>query len=79
MTITTKRGEEVIYRQVNDDSKHLNATIAHLMQAPTGTELQTVVSNNGHDMAFNNGAFPIEGLIRKVNGIVSRTATKKEA
>lgn len=72
MTITTKKGDKVVYHQEMDDSTTLNATIAHLMQQPTGTAVTTTVSNNGHTMVFQNEEHPIGILVRKANGIITR-------
>jgi hypothetical protein len=77
MKISVKQAGVEIYAQVLDDSKTLNNVIAHLMQQPTGTLVQAVVSNNGHDMTFNSTSLEIEPLIRKVNGIVTREGKKK--
>ena len=74
MIITTKRGEQVVYQQVLEDSKTLNATISHLMAQPSGTTLLTVVNNNGHDLPFATAEFPLVGLVRKVNGIITKGA-----
>lgn len=77
IVVTNKQGQ-IIYSQMTDDSKNLNVTVAFLMQQASGDEFSTVVHNNGHDLKFNNGTFPIERLVRRVNGIVIRDPSPRK-
>lgn len=78
MIITVKKNEEVIYHQMTEDSKTLNAVVGFLMQQPPGKELVTSVANNGQALTFSTGAFPIEPFVRKVNGIVVKKPAEKK-
>lgn len=79
--VTVNQGIE-IYRQLVDGSGpvRMNSVISHLMQMPQGDKFTVIVTNNGHDITFRTGDLDMEALVRKVNGIISRTpAVKKEA
>lgn len=69
----TNTNSQVIYSRMLDDSKTLNATVGLLMSQPPGTEFVTTVSVNGNDLVFRHASLDVNALVRKVEGIVSRT------
>lgn len=77
MQIEVKKAGIVIYSQILDESKTLNAVIAHMMSQTHGTAVETTVTNNGHTMSFKTAEFALEPLIRKVNGILLRETRSK--
>lgn len=78
MTITVTQNQETVYQQQLKDSTTLNAVVSFLMQLPSGQAVITTVSNNGQSLSFNTAEFPLDVLVRKVNGIVVKTAKKKQ-
>lgn len=73
MQITVTKGEVSIYQQLLEDSSTLNHTVSHLMQQVQGENFITKIVNNGHVLTFRNQNLNIEKLVRRVNGIVTRT------
>lgn len=79
MQIEVKKGQEVIYSQMTDDSKYMNDVVAVLMQCPQGTTFVATVTNNGHSLPFSIASVDLVRLVKKVNGIKSVTRSPKAA
>lgn len=79
MQITVQEGEKVIYLQEIDAKDTQASTIAFLMQQPIGDKMVTKINNRGHEMVFKSETVDVDGLLRKVNGIVTRSTGKKSA
>jgi len=78
MHIEVKCSGEVIYLQKFDDSKTLNATIAHLMEQPKGGSYSVTVTNNGHPLPMNLASIDMRALVAVANGPTPRKRTTAE-
>ena len=77
MQISVSEGEKLIYLQEVDANETQAATIAFIMQQPIGNKMTTKVTNRGHEMVFKSETVDVDGLLRKVNGIIIRNVSKK--
>ncbi len=76
MQIKVTAGQNVIFSRMLDDSKTLNATVAHLMTQPNGDGFVTEIVNNGNTLTFRNSSLDVGALVRKVEGIAMRTKSE---
>ncbi len=79
MQVSVTAGTKTVYQQETEDSKTLNEVVGFLMQQPQGTTVKATVINNGHALNFELTTLDIVGLVRRVNGIVTKQRTSATA
>ena len=78
MQITVSNGDKMVYFQDLPDNSTLSTLIELLMSQNQGSRFTTKINNNGHELSFKADSLDLDTLIRKVNGIVVRTVTRKQ-